>query len=68
MARVFARFLAVVSKSVRTYGFVSSWNDHCELKRSLYEVRSQEVLIITLWSSSNLKIRLLLAKYILSLI
>lgn len=26
------RFLAVVSKSVRTYGFVSSWNDHCELK------------------------------------
>lgn len=57
MARVFARFLAVVSKSVRTYGFVSSWNDHCELKRSLYKVRSEEVLIITLWSSSNLKIR-----------
>lgn len=68
MARVFARFLTVVSKSVRMYDFVSSWNDHCELKRSLYKVRSEEVLIITLWSSSNLKIRLLLAKYILSLI
>lgn len=27
MARVFARFLAVVSKSVRTYDFVSSWNE-----------------------------------------